>query len=177
MQDKNSYKREGKPLPYGCYFYQCAGDQWSPESPLVVFSMFAHPKRPPCVKGAGAERLRDCRSLEIAQKKKKQKENAVKEMRKGGFLKKAPFKSSKNFRTLSPVIRRAHPKLRTSLFAPPQGGAGCSACAPKVTRQPVSPRRKAVSAKQSQKLFGDRRRDCPPFRQPFYFSFAIMRGR
>ena len=40
------------------------------------------------------------------------------------FLKKAPFKSPKNFRTLSPVIRRAHPKLRTSLFAPPQGGAG-----------------------------------------------------
>ena len=56
------------------------------------------------------QRLRDCKGLEFAEKKKKQKENAEKEMRKGGSLKKAPFESRKNFRTLSPVIQRTHPK-------------------------------------------------------------------
>ena len=70
-----------------------------------VFAMFAQTQRPPCVKGAGAERLRDCKSSEfagkkkvtlsipssdstvllfllskVAQKKKKQKENSKKKM-------------------------------------------------------------------------------------------------
>ena len=64
MRDRISYKREGKPLPYGFWmlvFAEPAGDQWSPLR--EIFAMFAHPKRPPpgggsCVSGWGS--TRDC---------------------------------------------------------------------------------------------------------------------
>ena len=42
-----------------------------PAETAKLFAMFAQTQRLPCVKGAGAERLRDCKSLEIAEQKRK----------------------------------------------------------------------------------------------------------
>ena len=56
-----------------------------------------------------------------AQKKKKQKENAVKGTRKRGLFEKSPLLTpAKTFQQLTPDIGREHPKQRVSLKAPPQ---------------------------------------------------------
>ena len=82
--------------------------------------------------------------------KKNYQKKRQKKTRKGGFLKKAPFKSCKNFWATDAEPSARTPKVARQPISPTAGGAGArknfwatdaepSVRTPKVARQPISP--------------------------------------
>ena len=112
------------------------GDQWSPlQSDWVCAPKV---KREPASPAAGGDQWSPLQKrysfrcfirfhsrfffADVGAKKKLSKRNALLETRKGGFLKKAPFKSPKNFRTLPPERQACAPKVKREPASPAAGG-------------------------------------------------------